>query len=114
MHTVPDTTESVGHFMSGLASCAQAVPVSRATAADVVIACIIGPHDASPPRRRRRRHGRLATVLAYRPCQARDAPAHMPSTAPAPVVIRASLSELEVIRFPTGENSRTPSSATAR
>ena len=33
MQTVPDTTASAGHFLSGLASCAQAVPASRMSAA---------------------------------------------------------------------------------
>src|SRR5262249_25402098 len=44
MHTVPDTTESAGQFLSGLAPCAAAVPASSARAASPVIphtACLI-------------------------------------------------------------------------
>ena len=44
MHTVPDTTESAGQFLSGLAPCAAAVPASSASAASPVIprtACLI-------------------------------------------------------------------------
>src|SRR5437899_785751 len=38
MHTVPDTTESPGHFFSGLAPCARAVLASSIDAAAIMVA----------------------------------------------------------------------------